>query len=636
MVATRPLPAGLPVLTEPAIFCGSDDAQAIRRACQPDDVQGMLEAWERPREGGSNPLAHFDLFCQYALAREEAEADVGGVAAAMVRRAKEWFCVPEDGEVDLAEQRQKVEMVHGAFRPELRRLVSVAELTHLDGVARRNAEELAGAPALQLPAAGSSGRPPCLAPRRFQGIFACKDLIQHSCAANCATVAGPPSDGVDGGCAGPLPACGTARLVQHIVPLRALEAGERLSWNYLPYWKQLWPTDQRRMALSESWNFHCRCARCEGPRPEASMAFKCPACGADELCPAGPCTVPGGAAGDAGHAEALGAVRAMVCLQCGVRLPVESSSDRQAAPCSAAQGGCSAHAGYVERCMAQEAAGFALPWMGALGRDLQGARGRGELSLLAPSHWLLADQASHDLENVQDALELHDLSCAARGAGAELALTRCMNDLARGAGVVSAALQRLHGPVICTALPELALYGAVFGDREDRWDACRASYHTVLGGFAAGRATAETVGALCDSLPLFISRELARLERMRARLPGDAGAQDVPGAEALLRAESDRVVSWLGRGCTTECQGCTVWATRRLWSCPDFGWQAPEEGEEEETGGGEEEESAAESAEESEAPENAGISAGAQCAARDGPVAKRSRTSEVVPSSVPP
>lgn len=130
------------------------------------------------------------------------------------------------------------------------------------------------------------------------------------------------------------------RLSMQIVPLRTIAAGEQLSWCYLPYWKQLWPTQLRRRALQESWHFHCRCPRCAGDAPERVMAFRCPACSCGELCPAAPC------AGDDGHVSALASVAALVCGGCGLKL----------------ERGGGSHAGYLERCLAQEGAVFALPW----------------------------------------------------------------------------------------------------------------------------------------------------------------------------------------------------------------------------------------------------------------------------------
>merc|ERR1711871_538966 len=87
----------------------------------------------------------------------------------------------------------------------------------------------------------------------------------------------------------------------YIVPLRQIKKGERLTWNYLPYWKWLWPTHLRRQALKEGWDFLCRCPRCEPPelsdsklevavdRREKVMSYRCPACGQGDLCPASPC-----------------------------------------------------------------------------------------------------------------------------------------------------------------------------------------------------------------------------------------------------------------------------------------------------------------------------------------------------------
>lgn len=83
-----------------------------------------------------------------------------------------------------------------ALRPELRAATSLEDLKRFDDVLMRNAEEFTGAPTVLGSYRARDGRPPCFGRRRYQGIFPCKDLIQHSCEPNCMTVAGmaPPED----------------------------------------------------------------------------------------------------------------------------------------------------------------------------------------------------------------------------------------------------------------------------------------------------------------------------------------------------------------------------------------------------------------------------------------------------------
>merc|ERR1712196_167534 len=155
-------------------------------------------------------------------------------------------------------------MIRGALKPQYKKAFSVDSLRPFDDILQKNLEEFSGPPCVRQSAI--EGAPAYLAKGRYQGLFACKDLIQHSCFPNCMTHAPPP-----------VIEDGKMRLVQQIVPLRRISKGERLTWSYLPYWKLLWPTQCRRQVLSESWHFMCCCQRCTGPVREVTMAFICPA-----------------------------------------------------------------------------------------------------------------------------------------------------------------------------------------------------------------------------------------------------------------------------------------------------------------------------------------------------------------------
>ena len=412
LVATEDLPPGRPVLTERALLAGNDAAPSLRLAANPRDAAGMAMAWERPEAGGSNPMAHFDIFSAFALhAAGEAPEISPERQKELLGRVQRWFCRPgTDDKVDREAQSEKLEMLHGALRPGVRARVSLDELRRFDDALTRNAEEFTGAPAI-LGAEGA-GRTPFLGRRRFQGIFPCKDLIQHSCDPNVLSVAGPEE-----GEAGAM-----LRMVIQLVPLRAIAKGEQLSWCYLPYWKQLWPTQLRRHVLQECWHFVCRCPRCAGPAQERVMAFKCPACGRGELCPQAPCAAPDV---DAGHGGALAAVQALACGACSLKL---ARGDPHGP-----------HAGYAERCLSLEAAAFRAPWRGVLGRDLEAA---GPLDLLASTHWLLSDHASHELENAPAILDARAMA----GDGADIgAVEEFLRRQAANAELVAQALVRLIG-----------------------------------------------------------------------------------------------------------------------------------------------------------------------------------------------
>lgn len=558
LVATRDLAAHEPVLTESAILCGSDDAPSLRIACRPEDAEGMMEAWERPEGGGSNPLAHFDLFCRYTLEKARAKKAAGrpSDAAARLDRVARWFCRPEEGDdIDRQCQAEKLKMLLGALRPELRRMVSLEELQRFDDVLTRNAEEFTGAPSILL-TSGESGRPPAFGRRRFQGIFPCKDLIQHSCEPNCMTVAGPAGSG----------------LKMHIVPLRPIKAGEQLTWNYLPYWKQLWPTQLRRQALREGWHFHCRCRRCSGgdSAPELTMQFRCPGCDKGELCPATPCAVeePAGA----GHVASLRSVSEMVCRSCELRIHRDIPEG-------------SPHAGYVERCVAQEAVGFSLPWRGVRGRDF-GAVDPGMLDLMAEHHWVHADHASHELEN-GPAILAEDLDGARpQGTPRTELVRKALDVFAEAAERVASALVRFLGHSRSVALPELQLTRAICTGSPADWDACLQVHITAFRDLPAVESTMAAARCLAESRRSFFEHELARQPQAAAELFRH---------QPFLEQEEVLVRQWVPAALPDNARDPSAdletWSLRRMWLCPDVGWTPPdEEGEEEKEEEGAEEE----------------------------------------------
>ena len=131
---------------------------------------------------------------------------------------------------------------------------------------------------------------PSLRWRRLQGLFPCKDLIEHSCQPNCLMVTGVVASARPSHSRDLHSSCNDDDdILTEVLPLREIKEGERLSISYLPYWRLLWPTELRRWALWNGWGFVCGCIRCVGAAREVSMSFNCPLCGSDDLCPEGPC-----------------------------------------------------------------------------------------------------------------------------------------------------------------------------------------------------------------------------------------------------------------------------------------------------------------------------------------------------------
>lgn len=532
LVAAKDLEPNQPVLVEPALLSGSDAGYALSLATLPAACVAMRQAWAQPEGGGINPLAHVDIFCAYSLLREEAAGQGAEAVEAQQRldRLFRWLCRPEG--VNREAQRQKLEMIHQSLRLDLQRLVSLKDLEELDDALARNLEEFTGSMTIQ------GGAVPSLRHRHFQGIFPCKDLLQHSCAPNVNTVAGIVDDGPDE------PGVRPQRFVIEIVPLRPILKGEQLSWNYLPYWKQLWPTQLRRQALSEGWGFFCRCKRCFGAAREEVMAFRCPVCGSEDLCPSAPCAAPGEDPG-LSHLEAVRSLKELCCGSCQLQI--------------SAEGG---HAEYFKRCVEAESALFALPWRKCYGRDLSTAPK--ELELLSSHHWLRVDQASQELDNAQTILGLEGLDVP--GSGLE-PLRAAMLRFASCASLAVSALRRLLGQsreMASAALPSLLLSKALFTGKAEDWKACFDSHRAVYGDRRGGQLLLKDLEKLGVDPKPHLATGL--------------------GADGLQR-ELSRTAEWVGDPLQDEgSDGVIAWSIRRLWLCPRYGVLAgdAEEGEEEE------------------------------------------------------
>jgi len=583
LVATEDLAVTEPVLTEDALLAGTDEARSLRAVVEQGAAEAMLEAWWRPEDGGSNLLAHMDLFCGYVLTRATAlghnctiGSEIAKAASETLRRLDRWFCVPDERQVDRDAQMDKLKMIHGALKSRFRNCVSLDNLRHLDNVLNQNAEDFTGAIAVMR--GDDDARPACLGRRRFQGIFPCKDLIQHSCEPNCITVAGP-----DVPHPVPLAASGGVfhegrmeRFVMQVLPLRPIAKGERLTWNYLPYWKLVWPTQLRRQALHEGWGFVCECPRCSGARREVVMAFRCPACGQGDLCPDRACVSSEGCADREasgcchGHGHALAMMEVSV-LQCGcghrlARGNSESTDD-----------------GYFERCLAQETQIFNLPWQGVIGREPH-QNGLGSTDLLAETHWLFADHASHLLENAAKiashrSLDIEDSDL--------VAVCETLQQLARAADIVVAVVTRLLASDRFVDLPGLLLWKALCTGAERDFEECRNAHRQVFDRCRGARAIVAAAERLCLSSAAFVAEGLqmspGTAERLLLRIPLGREARVPVVAEAFpaLAGEVTLVRTWVGRinSQTDERQdvgedivipSTSVWILRRMWLCPNF------------------------------------------------------------------
>lgn len=526
LVAIEDLPAGQPALVDESLLAGGNAARALRVAGRPDDVDSMLEAWDRPDdEVSGNPLAHVDVFCSYALLK--AEAAVGSAeASSRVERIKTWFFLPMSEEVDRDEQTDKLQLVLDALRPELRRRVSLDELRHLDDVLSRNLEEFSAEATimhggLDGACVDATERPPWLGRRRYQGIFPCKDLVQHSCAPNCASVGGVMSS----------PRAVSEQLVLQLVPLVDIPKGTQLTWNYLPYWKSLWPTQMRRGALQETWRFLCGCVRCTGGAPERVVRYHCPSCESDGLCPSASCTVTPpdirdtGELGVFGHAAALSNVAELRCCSCGECFPGSSIACRER--------------------LEHEVALLSVPDACCL---LERVQREADRHLLAPTHFLFVDHASLVLENASKVAASKDLTCK----GVDVArVNLLLHELAASADLVDSALIRALGANIAgqhTQLVWVRLYRALCTGHARDFESCLDIARQAWQGRDGTSAVMHSIDLICTSPHSFVSNSFA---------------------PAAVAAERVRVEAWLGRSAVSD-ESFSLWALRRMWLWPSF------------------------------------------------------------------
>jgi len=372
-----------------------------------------------------------------------------------------------------------------------------------------------------------------------------------------------------------------------VIPLRPIATGERLTWNYLPYWKWLWPTHLRQEALREGWDFLCACERCVGHERETTMAFVCPRCDKSDLCPARPCAAapatqsvqdPPSVSGSCcsqghGHCDALGQIAELRCDGCALQL------------CRGEFGGL--YSGYFDRCLAQEEAVFALPWRGVLGRDPNEFRPVGEAILLSERHWLRADHASHILENAPAIFQ--DKGLAGPGVDASIVSSE-LKRLAEAADCVEAALIRLLRHKRATILPELSMYKALATGEQRDWDVCgdvhRRVYEGCRGALGTIAASERLLTSRCGFVDAGLRLEPAAMERLALQLDG-AGAS----VGGVSEDEVAHVNGWIGAaavcadGGRDAANGLGAWVLRRMWLCPGYGASAePDDAEQSDSG----------------------------------------------------
>eukprot|EP00927_Polykrikos_kofoidii_P035895 TRINITY_DN30393_c0_g1_i1.p1 TRINITY_DN30393_c0_g1~~TRINITY_DN30393_c0_g1_i1.p1 ORF type:complete len:715 (-),score=108.69 TRINITY_DN30393_c0_g1_i1:82-2136(-) len=555
LVALKDLKPGVAVLTEEALLWGSDEGRWLRSAVTEEDADGMFEAWQRPSGGGSNPLAHIDLFCNFVLSKAAAATDSTTAAAASQRllekRLQTWFCQPNRKNANDLAQNEKLAMIRAALRPHLRRHVTKADLRLLDDICTRNAEEFVGAVDIHfVESEFGEEHPSYLGRRRFQGIFPCKDLIQHSCAPNCLCISGPTRHG---------------QIVLQVIPLKAIKKGDQLSWCYLPYWKWLWPTQLRRQALKEGWDFLCCCKRCDGSMPEVSMVFVCPRCSSNDLCPLASVSAFGDVVGDASHLLALEGVCELICRHCGLHLRrgasagpggFDDSAQNHTIHCRRTN----RHVGYLERCIEQEKAAFSLPWRGVRGRNPRAA-GAQSVNLLSPSHWLFVDHASHELENA--ALIARNDGLTEMHATID-AVGNFLRRLGANASIVSCAILRLLGGVgRHVALPEVSFLKALCTGVQTDFDDCFEHHRCTFGNSLGSSGMVDAFECLCKCRREFIT---TRFEKNFA----EVCCEGMKNKDALA-AEHTHVCEWLGISPRSKVAEPFLWVLRRMWVYPDLG-----------------------------------------------------------------
>merc|ERR1712224_1015319 len=141
----------------------------MRRAMDPDHVEGMSEAWALSEEGGTDPLAHMDIFANYIVGKANGK-DAAGNATWRIKWLESFLCRASESEIDLEAQTEKLVMVRGALKAQYKKAFSIDSLRTFDDILQKNLEEFSGPPCVRL--SPIEGAPMYLGKGRYQGLFA--------------------------------------------------------------------------------------------------------------------------------------------------------------------------------------------------------------------------------------------------------------------------------------------------------------------------------------------------------------------------------------------------------------------------------------------------------------------------------
>lgn len=312
---------------------------------------------------------------------------------------------------------------------------------------------------------------------------------------------------------------------------------------------------------------------------ESTMAFVCPSCGQGDLCPAGPCAGPavGPECCDSSCAQSVSrhvlSLAEVQVLQCNCGLQIRRGEN----------GGC--HDNYFDDCLAQETRVFALPWRDVLGRDHSKVGPTGT-SLLARTHWLLADHASHMLENAPAVFNVQGLSSL--GANADH-VRQALQELEVSVDTLACTLERLAGQTCVLVLPELFLYKALCTGVQEDFQACLDAHNNVLKDTKGSCGALAAAEQICTCRRRFIAMGLqlqpAAAERLWLQMQSGSSS-DAGILQCSLQQERAIVEAWVGSSTigkeTSSSSGEEIWILRRMWLCPDFGWCRPTSDDEDE------------------------------------------------------
>eukprot|EP00929_Paragymnodinium_shiwhaense_P072626 TRINITY_DN36861_c0_g1_i2.p1 TRINITY_DN36861_c0_g1~~TRINITY_DN36861_c0_g1_i2.p1 ORF type:complete len:424 (-),score=66.10 TRINITY_DN36861_c0_g1_i2:44-1315(-) len=278
------------------------------------------------------------------------------------------------------------------------------------------------------------------------------------------------------------------------------------------------------------------------------------------------------------YVEALRNVQECRCTKCGMCFRPTTTASEQA-------DGCAVH---LDACRRQEEAAFLQPWRGAFGRDPRAA-GEASVSLLAPSHWLFVDSASHEVENAPllfrkrgmaspEAMKaglataMSSLSAQVRCVRIALArFLRLLPKLFTNPGVLPASEEgSADEDILATvSLPELLLTEALCTGKPEDFQRCLDEHRSVYSNRPGAASLLRAMEELCTSPETFLKSQLQlHLQNVQDN-EQDAGPGGQASLPTLLDAEHRRAARWLGHEGADGAQE-VIWILRRMWLCPNF------------------------------------------------------------------